>query len=147
MYKFRNGTLSMTIHTHTHIRTLKIKMYNISHVEFTINGIKWSYAICDVLAKSESFMTFANAYIYFALFFLFPSIGHKVHFVSWNKCLNVHKSSKNKESYLKTHIPLTQCRDYHMPTNRRQTVILKTHQCVWHAIAHLRMGGFLFSWI
>lgn len=104
-------------------------MYNISHVEFTINGIKWSYAICDVLAKSESFMTSANAS--YNLFYVFLS-SHKVHFVHGNKCSSVSKSSKNKESYLKTHMPLTLCRDYHRPTNGRQTVIWK--QWAWHAI-------------
>lgn len=104
-------------------------MYNISHVEFTTNGFKWSYAICDVLAKSESFMTSANAS--YNLFYVFLS-SHKVHFVQGNKCSSVSKSSKNKESYLKTHMPLTLCRDYHRPTNGRQTVIWK--QWAWHAI-------------
>lgn len=87
-----------------------------------MNGIKRSYAICDVLTKSESFMTSASAYI---LRLFFQSRQPQSSFRSWKKCLNVHKSSKNKESYVKTHMPLTLCRDYHMPTNGRQTVISK----------------------
>lgn len=77
--------------------------------------------ICDVLARSESFMTSVNANILRYLFISFVLAAKFIWFM--NKWLNVHKSSKNKESYLKTHMPLTLYRDYHMPTNGRQTVI------------------------
>lgn len=124
-------------------------MYNISHVEFTINNTKWSYAIYATCLLGQKVLWPLWMRIFYVIY-LFHLCWPQSSFGSWSKWLNVHKSSKNKESYLKTHMPLTLYRDYHMPTNGRQTVIWK--QWVWHAIAHLEwsvvhffLRGFHFS--